>query len=61
MPLTCLFQVKLLTKELEIVRSAQAEDSAQRAQSEGAQRHLEKQLQQKHWELQDSMAMKEAR
>ena len=54
-------QVKLLTKELELVRGSQQSTAVEFEQVEGAQRQLEKQLKQKQWQLDDVKAMADAK
>lgn len=53
-------KAKLLSKELDLVRSAQAKTSHEFESVENSQRALEKKLKEKDWELQDMKAMKDA-
>ena len=54
-------QVKLLSKELDILKAAQEQNSEQFVRFDSSQRGLEKQLKQKEWELEDVKAMSAAR
>ena len=56
-----LLQAKLLSKELDLVRTAQEQNSEEFEQVENNHRALEKKLKEKDWELQDMKAMKDAK
>ncbi|XP_060556177.1 coiled-coil domain-containing protein 57-like [Ruditapes philippinarum] len=53
-------KAKLLSKELDLVRSAQEKNSQEFEHVENNHRALEKKLKEKDWELQDMRAMKDA-
>lgn len=55
------FQAKLLAKELEIMKTAQAKECEQFNEVESSYRELEKKLKEKEWELTDVTSMKDAR
>ena len=54
-------QVKLLSKELELVRTVNERSSCQLGDADSNVRDLQKQLKQKEWELHDQAGMKDAR
>ena len=53
--------MKLLTKELDLVRSASQQTSEQLTSADQSTREIEKKLKQKEWELNDMKGMKDAR
>ena len=53
--------MKILTKELEMSKASQSDCTTERDKAEGQQRHLEKELKSKEWQLQDITAMKNAK
>ncbi|XP_038065963.1 coiled-coil domain-containing protein 57-like isoform X2 [Patiria miniata] len=54
-------KVKLLSKELELVRTANERASSQLGNADSTAQELHKQLKQKEWELHDQASMKDAR
>ena len=54
-------QVKLLTKEIEMLKENQEKAAVESTTADEQQRHLEKQLKQAEWQLQDTVAMKDAK
>ena len=52
--------MKLLSRELELVQSAQDTASQEIQHVDSEKRNLEKQLKQKEWEIQDCKALKDA-
>ena len=53
--------MKLITKELEISRSAQSESTKHVNNLESKQKDVEKQLKKSNWNIKDVTAMKDAR
>ena len=53
--------MKLLTKELEVVRAAADRTTAEVTEADSNQRTLQKRLKRAEWELHDVTAMKDAR
>ncbi|XP_022084931.1 coiled-coil domain-containing protein 57-like [Acanthaster planci] len=54
-------KVKLLSKELELVRTANERASSQLGDADSAVHELQKQLKQREWELHDQVSLKDAR
>ena len=54
-------KVKLLSKELEMLKSTQEQTVQEFATVESCQQQLEKQVKQKQWELEDLKAMNNVR